>query len=222
MDVNTILWKWIIDIPAYRTWNPSEEYIVIMKNKNKNKSVKIMLYWYFIYFFVILFTLTWNNLFFSQDQTLLYGCSRYTFYAASEKSFNFDKSRAACTFHGSDLVSIESNEEWNFLKDTVNKFPQNGTEYYIGLTKDKDGRWRWISNNSTVNESYWAKKEPSDKENVAKCAIMYKDFNQNYGLFNDLVCLFKRHGYICEREYHAMWFWLLKYSVIFLLSVVTV
>ena len=146
-------------------------------------------------------------MFFSQDQTLLYGCSRYTFYAASQKSVDFKKSRTACKVHGSDLVSIESNEEWNFLKDTVNKFPQNGTEYYIGLTKDKHGRWRWISNNSTVDESYWAEGQPSeDEQNVTKCAIMYKDFEQNYGLFDDLHCFFKRHGYICEREYHAMWF----------------
>ena len=102
-------------------------------------------------------------------------------------------------------MSIESNEEWNFLKETVNKFPQNGTEYYIGLTKDKHGRWRWISNNSTVDEFHWARGQPSD-EKIATCAIMYKDFEENYGLFNDLACLYKRHGYICEREYHAMWF----------------
>ncbi|CAH3028645.1 unnamed protein product, partial [Porites evermanni] len=139
--------------------------------------------------------------------TLLYGCSRYTFYAASQKSVDFDKSRDACKVHGSDLVSIESNEEWNFLKDTLNKFPQNGTEYYIGLTKDKHGRWRWISNNTTVNESYWAKGQPSgDEQNLTKCAIMYKDFKKNYGLFDDLSCSLKRHGYMCEREYYAMWF----------------
>ena len=87
-----------------------------------------------------------------------------------------------CKVYESDLVSIESNEEGNFLKDTVNKFPQSGTEYYIGLTKDKDWRWRWISNNSTVNETYWAPYEPKNR-NDERCAIMYKDYNKNYGLF---------------------------------------
>ena len=130
-------------------------------------------------------------MFFSQDQTLIYGCSRYTFYAESQKSVDFDKSRAACNDHGSDLVSIESNEEWNFLKETVNKFPQNGTEYYIGLTKDKHGKWRWISNNSTVNETYWATNEPQNK-NKERCAVLYRDYNKNYGLFDDLPCTEQR------------------------------
>ena len=100
------------------------------------------------------------------------------------------------------LFFIESNEEWNFLNETINKFPEEGTEYYIGLTKDKDGSWRWISNNSTVNESYWAPGE-SDDTNSA-CAVMYKDYNGYYGLFDDLSCVVKRHGYICESEYHVM------------------
>ena len=110
-----------------------------------------------------------------------------------------------CKVKGSDLVSIESNEEWNFLKYTINKFPGKGTEYYIGLTKDKDGNWKWISDNSTVNESYWAPEETKN-ENNDRCAVMYKDYNKNYGLFDDLSCTDreKRHGYICESEYHVM------------------
>ena len=108
-----------------------------------------------------------------------------------------------CKVKGSDLVSIESNEEWNFLKDTINKFPERGTEYYIGLIKGKNGSWKWISDNSTVNESYWAPYGPKNKNNE-RCAVMYKDYNKNYGLFDDLSCTEKRHGYICESEYHVM------------------
>ena len=152
----------------------------------------------------ILITETWDNFFFSQDQTLLDGCSRYTFYAESQqRSVDFDKSRGMCKVNGSDLVSIESNEEWNFVKDTINKFPGNKIEYYIGLTKDKDGSWRWISDNSPVNESYWAPGEPKDTNNE-RCAVMYKDYNKLYGLFDDLSCTVKRHGYISESEYHVM------------------
>ena len=116
---------------------------------------------------------------------------------------NSKEASDACKVKGSDLVSIESNEEWNFLKDTINKFPEKGTEYYIGLTKDKDGIWTWISNNSTVNKSYWAPEEPKNKNNE-RCAVMYKDYNGYYGLFDDLPCKLKRHGYICESEYHVM------------------
>ena len=115
---------------------------------------------------------------------------------------NSKEASDACKVKGSDLVSIESNEEWNFLNETINKFPEKGTEYYIGLTKDKDGSWRWISNNSTVNKSYWAPGESEDANSA--CAVMYKDYNGYYGLFDDLPCKLKRHGYICESEYHVM------------------
>ena len=109
-----------------------------------------------------------------------------------------------CKVKGSDLVSIESNEEWNFLKDTINEFQESdGTEYFIGLTKDKDGRWKWISNNSPVNKSYWAPGEPKNKTKD-RCAVMYKDFRENYGLFDDLSCKAQRHGFICESECHVM------------------
>ena len=33
---------------------------------------------------------------------------------------------------------------------------------------------------------------------------MYKDYNKNYGLFDDLPCTEQRDGYICESEYHVM------------------
>ena len=146
----------------------------------------------------------YTNFFFSQGSTLHYGCSRYTFYAASQRnSLDFKNSRRECEVNGSDLVSIESNEEWNFLKDTIKQFPQSGTEYFIGLTKDKDGRWTWISNNSPVNKSYWAPGEPKNNTKE-ESAVMYKDFRKNYGLFDDLSCRARRHGFICESEYHVM------------------
>ncbi|CAH3039621.1 unnamed protein product [Porites lobata] len=53
-------------------------------------------------------------------------CLKVVFSIKLERnSLDFDNSRKACKVYGSDLVSIESNEEWNFLKDAVNKFPQS-------------------------------------------------------------------------------------------------
>ena len=73
-------------------------------------------------------------------------------------------------------------------------------EYLIGLEYTSRA-WRWISDNSKVNDTKgefpWAKDEPNgDNEN---CAVMYKDYRDDYGLFNDLSCTVKqKHGYICE------------------------
>lgn len=75
-------------------------------------------------------------------------------------------------------------------------------EYYIGLKKDsRSGKWRWISDNSKVNatkrEFPWAKDEPNGD---GKCAVMYKNYRQDDGEFNDLPCFDKRPaaGHICE------------------------
>ena len=73
-------------------------------------------------------------------------------------------------------------------------------EYYIGLKKDKKaGEWRWISDNGKVRATRgkfpWAKDEPNRDGN---CVVMYKDYRQDYGEFNDLSCTEKRdYVYIC-------------------------
>ena len=74
-------------------------------------------------------------------------------------------------------------------------------EYFIGLRKDgKSGEWRWISDNSKVNATRgtfaWAKYEPSGD---GDCAVMYKDYSQDYGEYSDFRCTgVKWIGYICE------------------------
>ena len=95
---------------------------------------------------------------------------------------------------------MESKKEWRFLKDTIQKMET--IEYYIGLKKDsKSGEWKWISDNSKVSATRgnfpWAKLQPSGDGN---CAVMYKNYRQDYGEFNDLPCdeQEKDRGYICE------------------------
>ena len=54
-----------------------------------------------------------------------------------------------------------------------------------------------------MNETYWAPNEPKNR-NDERCAVMHKDYNKNYGLFDALRCTALRHGFICESEYHVM------------------
>ena len=96
-----------------------------------------------------------------------------------------------------DLVSIESEAEWIFLKNTISKITI-ADEYFIGLRKDgQSGQWRWLSNNSTSQTGLpWATGEPNGDGN---CASMYKDYRRDYGKYNDLDCTeIRRPGYICE------------------------
>ena len=131
----------------------------------------------------------------------VFGKSSYKFHKISTaQTLNWTESRRRCKDSGSDLVSIESKKEWRFLRDTIQRMKT--TEYYIGLRKDsKSGEWRWISDNSKVNATRgkfpWAKGEPSGDGN---CALMYKDYRKDNGLFNDFLCKEQKmhRGYICE------------------------
>ena len=126
------------------------------------------------------------------------GCSNYTFNVISPR-VNWAKSRKLCqeTARG-DLVSIESDEEWTFLKNTILNLTK-ATEYFIGLEKGVQSReWRWLSNKSAMNTSQkrWSRGEPSGDGN---CAVMLRDHLKKYGTYNDVPCLKQRSGYICER-----------------------
>ncbi len=71
-------------------------------------------------------------------------------------------------------------------------------EYFIGLKKDDKSRdWSWMSGTKNVDALHWAKYDPSGDGN---CAVMYKDYNQKYGKYNDLSCTSRarRRGCICE------------------------
>ncbi|XP_020618518.1 hepatic lectin-like [Orbicella faveolata] len=124
------------------------------------------------------------------------GCSFYTIHANSLR-VSWEKSRQMCKQAGRDLVSIESNAEWIFLKNTILKLTI-ANEYFIGLRGDYRSRqWRWLSNkNSSQIDLPWAKGEPNGDGN---CAAMYKDYRRDYGKYNDLGCTSQaRPGYICE------------------------
>ena len=133
--------------------------------------------------------------------TFIYGCSNYTFHVASKKKLvSWHESRRLCKEFGSDLVSLESSDEWTALKNVIQSFP--ASEYFIGLKKERgSGRWLWLSNNSSVNVSRgrtpWSPSQPSGD---GECTEMYRNYRKYYGLFNDLPCTKRRGGYICERR----------------------
>lgn len=120
--------------------------------------------------------------------------------ASKGKLVSWDESRRLCKEFGSDLVSLESSDEWTALKNVIQSFP--ASEYFIGLKKDRSsGEWLWLSNKSSLNVSRgrtpWSPSQPSGD---GECTEMFKDYSKYYGLFNDLPCTKRRGGYICERR----------------------
>nr|XP_058960477.1 uncharacterized protein LOC131787381 [Pocillopora verrucosa] len=133
--------------------------------------------------------------------------SGYIFFGRNGTRYNWVGSKRICNEQsGYNLVSIESREEWNFLRQTIQR--ENTTEYFIGLWEDTStGVWRWLSDNSSVNASSrghwpWARGEPNNRggDYEENCAQMYRDYLNNYGLYNDVSCTSPKSyaGFICE------------------------
>ena len=131
--------------------------------------------------------------------------SRYIFYRSNGSWYNWDRSKKICNEQfGYNLVSIESREERNFLNQIIQT--NKSIEYFIGLRKDTStGVWRFLSDNSTVNVSNrghwpWAKGEPNNGNSKENCALMYRDYLNNFGRYNDIRCTLRKAeaGFICE------------------------
>ena len=136
--------------------------------------------------------------------SILHSAPVKNFSGSSYIFYRKERSRAICEQSGYNLVSIESREEWNFLKQTIQK--ENTIAYFIGLRKDPStGVWRWLSDNSTVDASNkghwpWASGEPSGDKFKENCALMYRNYNYNYGRYSDVRCTspLSHTGFICE------------------------
>ena len=127
-----------------------------------------------------------------------------SWYIFTKKGKGWNKNRKICPSQGGELVSIETEEEWNFINDEI----QNRStilscscdcnqyhlydKWYIGLEK-KGEKWTWV-NGKLVNMSNWAE-EP--KCEGAAAYIGKRSIKGNQRLFYEV------HGseklpYICE------------------------
>ena len=116
-----------------------------------------------------------------------------------EERKNWAESQNTCKDKEGDLVSMETEEEWQFMNGEIQKRNiGDPKEWYIGLKKEQSD-WKWVNGKPlTINK--WQKIEPDNWQpsGDGDVAIMAKDFPKNtQGLFNDLPETFKR-PFICE------------------------
>ena len=134
-----------------------------------------------------------------------FNCSYYTFHENSIEGRSWEASRFLCKNSSEgDLVSIEEEEERNFVKNIIKNI--TAIKYFIGLEKN-NGKWKWLSNKTIVDSSKgkspWAPGQPcgtSPKEKV-NCTTIYGKYRSYFGRFDDIHCrrLMKDAGHICER-----------------------
>jgi len=129
--------------------------------------------------------------------TFVFGCSNYTIHMASKlKPVGWEDSRRLCNNTGSDLVSIETLQEWRFLNSTIQTMETS--EYFIGLKKQSEN-WTWVYKygEEIASKGYinWATNQPSGNGN---CTYMW---GKDHLWYDDVSCDrgFSNVGYICER-----------------------
>lgn len=121
-------------------------------------------------------------------------CFENSCYLFKESGKRWTDSQNTCKGKGGDLVSIETEEEWQFINDEIQKLCiGHYNEWHIGLKKVKD-EWTWVSGSPlTINK--WQPQEPNDDGDVA---AMAKEHPANkHGLFKDIPAGIIR-AFICE------------------------
>ena len=120
-------------------------------------------------------------------------CFGKTCYMISETGKSWDENQKNCKASGGDLVSLETEAEWQFVNSKIQNITlQGANEWHIGLKKQGD--WKWVNGNPMTIEK-WQRSQPSGDGNVA---VMSKDYPPgSQGLFNDLNAQMPR-PFICE------------------------
>lgn len=123
-----------------------------------------------------------------------------SFYTLHDKAKNWQQGQSECQANGGDLLSMETEKEYQFINKTIQNRNTGNNEWFIGLTRTRSNRiWKWVSGHSlTINK--WQPNEPSgDRDGY--CVIMAKNWPRKHrGKFNDLRCsLFKM--FICEYKH---------------------
>ena len=116
-------------------------------------------------------------------------CFKKSSYIFSKWERVWDKNRHICSGQGGDLVSIETEEEWQFINHEIQKRATWITgALHIGLEK-KGGVWTWLSGEQ-LNISKWQVSESDANEKRA-------EISKNGGLFNS-ISRYDKNKCICE------------------------
>ena len=116
-------------------------------------------------------------------------CFKNSSYIFSKSGRSWYDNRYVCLEQGFDLVSIETEEEWQFISNEIQKRGTGNTSaWHIGLWKI-GGVWTWLSGKQ-LNISKWRDSEQDGNGE-------YAEISKNGGLFNGIPWS-DENAYICE------------------------
>ncbi|CAH3159342.1 unnamed protein product, partial [Pocillopora meandrina] len=116
-------------------------------------------------------------------------CFKNSSYIFSKSGRYWADNVRVCRYQGGDLVSIETEEEWQFISHEIQKRGTSNTSaWHIGLWK-RSGNWTWLSG-AKLSISKWRDSQPDGNEN-------YAEISKNGGLFNGISWV-DENAFICE------------------------
>ena len=94
-------------------------------------------------------------------------CFKNSSYILSKRGRVLDINKHICSSQGGDLVSIETEEEWQFInRETQKRGTWTTGAWHIGLEKEGEV-WTWLSG-ERLNISKWQICEPDDNDRKAE------------------------------------------------------
>ena len=110
-----------------------------------------------------------------------------SWYTFSKWGRSWSRNRKTCEYQGGYLVSIETEEEWQFINHEIKKRSSwNTSAWHIGLTRKKNNTWTWESGEK-LNISKWRDSEDKGRAKISK----------NESLFNK-ISRSEINAFICE------------------------
>ena len=116
-------------------------------------------------------------------------CFKNSCYIFSKSGRYWYSNRNVCYLQGGYLVSIETEEEWQFINDEIQKRGTWSTSaWHIGLWKTyRDWTWR---SGEKLSISKWRDSQPDGNDSCA-------EISKNGGFFDGTSC-YDKNAFICE------------------------
>ena len=146
--------------------------IIIIKTITISIINIIYLFWY-IYLLIY---------FVEECQETRFQTSWYTF---SKWGRSWRRNRKACEYQGGYLVSIETQEEWQFINDEIQKRSSwNTSAWHIGL-RFCNKTWTWLSREK-LNISKWRDSENKSRAEISKNESLFSKISPSE--INAFIC----------------------------------
>nr|XP_019923079.2 perlucin-like isoform X1 [Crassostrea gigas] len=102
-----------------------------------------------------------------------------------------------CETFDAKLAEVETAVEETFLRHEANIYGAGRGSFWIGGSDVMaEGKWKWMTSNTPINYTNWARGSPSNSYGAEHCLCLY--YHAQF-FWNDESCT-TRNPFICEKD----------------------